>query len=422
MNAPFEPAHSPFGGSVAARILACPASVGLVQKVPAHLRKESIYADRGSACHAAVVRLLDGHSFASVVGTTFNGYALTSDDVEDSVRPAFKYVDMLLDTPGAEYYVEHRVAFPTITGAFGTVDLLVRIGNTVHVVDYKFGAGVRVLALYPDGDEDVLNPQLTFYAAAARHSLPEFFDGVDRIVLTILQPNSVEPDAEMVSTAEITHAELDAFIAAYRAACAEALSESPRLERGAWCRFCAARPICHTAPLLDLAQFTVPAPLKFNGASPPSKEAYLQVLADGLNLVDAVKEIRTALHDQAKAALEAGDVVPGYALSAGRAERHWRDDESIAIAALEALGLTREDIVAQAIRSPKQVEIRAKARGLKVPQELIGSNRSGVALKRIENVRVPSPGRDELMRSFSRALEEVLQGRIERNECVQTRS
>jgi hypothetical protein len=34
-----EPAHSPFGGSVAARILRCPASVGLVEKVPAYVRK-----------------------------------------------------------------------------------------------------------------------------------------------------------------------------------------------------------------------------------------------------------------------------------------------------------------------------------------------------------------------------------------------
>jgi hypothetical protein len=89
MNASLEPVHSPFGGSVAARILGCPASVGLVAKVPAHLRRVSAYADRGSACHAGVARLLDGHSFASVVGTTFNGYALTSDDVEDAVRPVF---------------------------------------------------------------------------------------------------------------------------------------------------------------------------------------------------------------------------------------------------------------------------------------------------------------------------------------------
>ena len=30
----------------------------------------------------------------------------------------------------------------------------------------------------------------------------------------------------------------------------------------------------------------------------PSTDAYLQVLADGLKLVDAIKDIRTALHDQ----------------------------------------------------------------------------------------------------------------------------
>ena len=56
--------------------------------------------------------------------------------------------------------------------------------------------------------------------------------------------------------------------------------------------------------------------------------AYLQLLADGLNLVDAIKDISTALRDQAKRALENGDLVPGYALSAGRAERHWRDENA----------------------------------------------------------------------------------------------
>src|SRR6516162_11621623 len=41
-----EPAHSPFGGSAAARVLRCPASVGLVAKVPKYLRRSSAYADR----------------------------------------------------------------------------------------------------------------------------------------------------------------------------------------------------------------------------------------------------------------------------------------------------------------------------------------------------------------------------------------
>jgi Protein of unknown function (DUF2800) len=270
------------------------------------------------------------------------------------------------------------------------------------VIDFKFGVGVRVLAIYPDGDEDILNGQLMFYGAAARHSRPEFFAGVDNIILTILQPMSIEPGADMASSVEVTHDELNEFITVYRAACERARSPSPRLERGAWCRFRAARPICpaHTGPLLDLARFMVPTP-----ATPPSRVTYyLELLADGLNLVDAVKDISTALRDQAKRALENGDNVPGYTLSAGRAERHWRDEERIAIAALECLGLARDDVVATTMRSPKQVELRAKARGLKVPQKLIVSHRSGVSLVKSENAHAPVPGRGEIARSFSAAL------------------
>jgi hypothetical protein len=397
--------HSPFGGSVAARVLHCPASVRLIETVPAHLHKTSSYAERGTALHAAMALLLgddsDPPSLESLAGKTFNDYAITSDDVETALRPAYAYAAALIDTPGVEYYLEHRVKFPTVDGAFGTADLIVRIGSTIYLVDFKFGSGVRVLALYPDGDEDVLNAQLLFYAAGARHTLPDFFADVKDIILTIAQPVSIELDAEPTSSVAVTHAELDGFVAVYRAACDEALSRTPRLERGDWCRFCAARPICpaHTAPLLDLAQFAVPTP-----DPAVSKDAYLQLLADGLTLVDEIKDIRTALHDQAKAALENGDVVPGYALSPGRAERHWRN-ESAAIAALQELGLERDDIIAEEMRSPKQIELRAKARGLKVPQEFIVSRPSGTSLVRSENARVPVRGRDEIVRSVSATFE-----------------
>jgi hypothetical protein len=404
-----EPAHSIFGGSLAARILRCPGSVALSRKVPAYLRKSSAYADRGTALHAAITLLLDDNeppSFDSLVGRTIGSYTLTDDDIESALRPVFAHVDALLTSPGAEFYLERRVVFPHIANTFGTADLIVRIGRTIHVIDLKFGVGVRVLALTPDGDEDIINAQLAFYAAAARHSLPEFFAGVERIVLTIVQPQSIDVDAEMLSSIEVTHAELDEFVTVYRAACEEALSDTPRLQPGSWCRFCPARPICpaHTRPLLNLAQFTTPI------ASAVPKEAYLRLLAEGLNLVDAVKDIRTALHDQAKRALENGDSVPGYALSAGRVERHWRD-EIVAQVALLSLGFDHDDIVeAEVMRSPKQLEIRARARGLKIPQDLIVSRRSGVSLVRSENVRVPVLGRGELARTFSEALKAFQKG------------
>ena len=406
-----EPAHSRFGGSVAARVLRCPASVGLVEKVPAYLRKPSAYAERGTALHTAMARLIENAgSLDSLIGETINGYAITVDDVENALRPAYTYVAPLLDAPGAEFYLEQRVGFPSAPDAFGTVDFIIYSGGTLYVIDFKFGVGVHVLALYPDDDgADVLNAQLMFYAAGARYTVPKFFANVAEITLTIVQPASIETDAEMVSSVTVTHAKLDAFIALYRAACEEALTSAPRLQRGAHCRFCPARPICpaHTGPLLDLARLEVSTP----PTAPVDKASYLQALADGLDLVDAVKDLRTALHDQAKRALENGDLVPGYALSAGRAERHWRD-ENAAIGALIRLGFARGDVLAETMRSPKQVELGAKARGLKVPAELIASRRSGVSLVRSENVRVPVPGRDELARSFSAALEAFQKGEI----------
>jgi Protein of unknown function (DUF2800) len=410
VNTPPEPAHSQFGGSSAPRVRRCPGSVVLGQQAPAFLRnRSSVYANRGTALHAAMALLLGDNPPAldDLVGQTFGDYTLTPDDVETALRPTYAYVIALLDIPGAEYYLERRVVFPNIPGAFGTVDLIIRIGATLYVVDFKFGSGVRVLALYPDGDVDVINAQLLFYGVGTRHTLPDFVGGVDKIVLMILQPTSIEPDAELVSSVTITHDELNAFTTVYRAVCEEALAPAPRLARGDWCRWCVARPICplHTGPLLDLALFALPT-----AAPPVADAAYLQLLADGLNLVDAVKDVRAALHDQAKLALENGYAVPGYALTAGRAERHWRDDEPTAIAALQNLGLNRDDIIAETMRSVKQVEIRAKARGLKVPQELIASSRSGVSLVRAENARVPAPGRDELVRTFSAAVQHFQTG------------
>jgi len=243
-----------------------------------------------------------------------------------------------------------------------------------------------------------------FYAAAARHSLPDFFADVDEIILTILQPQSIEPEAEIVSSVVVTHAELDEFTTLFCKACEEALSPAPRLERGDHCRFCPAQPLCpaHTGPFLDFARFEVPTPSTHN---------YLELLARGLDLVNDVKDLSKTLHDQAKVALENGDLVRGYALSAGRAVRQWRDDEYTTIAALQDLGLTRSDVVAEELRSVKQIETRAHARGLKLPRDLIVSRRSGVSLVRVENARAPSESRGELVRSLSQALEAFQEGR-----------
>ena len=116
-------------------------------------------------------------------------------------------------------------------------------------------------------------------------------------------------------------------------------------------------------------------------AAPPAKN-YLQLLAAGLELVDAVKDLGTALRDQAKRALENGDIVPGYALSAGRAVRHWRDESRRRGDAASSSGSRAMTCSSKRCARPNKSRLRAKARGLKVPTEMIVSHPSGVSLVR----------------------------------------
>ena len=395
--------HSEFGGSIAARVLRCPASVGLVAKTPAHLRRDTIYAQRGAALHAAMALLIERErTLDSLAGETIGEYAITRGDVENALRPALAHVDALLDQPGAEYYLEQRVAFPTIETAFGTADLIVKINGVASVIDHKFGAGVRVVARDDDG---AVNSQLAFYAAAARHSLSGFFTGVERIVLTILQPQTIEEDAELASSTEATAAELDDFVLRYHAACADALGPSPHRERGAWCRFCPAKPICpeHTGPLIDLAQFSPPTP-----AASPDRNAYLQALADGLSLIDAIKDLQTALHDQAKRALLEGWVVPGYVLSRGRVNRDWSDEQAaIADAPPSRSRARRSHRRPTAVRqSQSSCERKPAASNSSRIDRFAPVRRLAVPQERAR----PGKGRDEIARCFTLALEAFQEG------------
>src|SRR5262245_55365910 len=149
MNAPLESMHSVFGGSSAARILGCPGSVDLIEKVPSYLHRVSVYAERGSAFHTAMALLIErARSLDDLIGENVNGYMITADDVANALRPVLAYVEPLLDAAGATFYLEQRVIFPTVRDSFGAADLILRNGNGLRVIDFKFGSGVPVRALY----------------------------------------------------------------------------------------------------------------------------------------------------------------------------------------------------------------------------------------------------------------------------------
>ena len=129
------------GGSTAKRVIACPGSVALCDKMPP--RPSSKYADVGTLLHNVIADVLDkGFAPEHYLGTVYEEQVLTQELIDDKIKPALAALDAVDPDKLMEYAVETRVGFGDfLPDVFGSTDFLGRIGNTAYVLDWKFGDG-----------------------------------------------------------------------------------------------------------------------------------------------------------------------------------------------------------------------------------------------------------------------------------------
>jgi len=129
------------GGSTAKRVINCPGSVALVQKMPP--KPSSEHADRGTLLHNVIAEHLEGKPIT--LGVKYETQVLTQELVDEKLTPALKALDEVDPTQNMVYEVETRVGFgDLLPGVFGSTDLIGRVGNRAVVLDWKFGSGVAV--------------------------------------------------------------------------------------------------------------------------------------------------------------------------------------------------------------------------------------------------------------------------------------
>lgn len=349
-------AHSSIvGGSTAKRVIACPASVKLVQQMPP--RPSSEHADRGTLLHEVMAELLEfDKKPAQMIGAQYKNQVLTQELIDEKVIPALQALDEIDPDKQMEYMVETRVGFHDfLPGVFGSTDLLGRLGSRAVVLDWKFGDGVLV-----DATD---NPQLLFYAAAAMRTqaCKWVFEGATEIELVIVQP----PEIRRWVT---TKARVISFEQELAKAVRLAQQETAPMQSGDHCRWCAAKPVCP----------------QMTGAVERALKAQLQALpvdqiAMQLQQADAIEDYLRDLRALAFQMLENGQPVPGYKLVAKRATRHWTDEDAVATWATEK-GLTPDDFCEAKIKSPAQLEKVVKKFNIELPKELITSISSGSTL------------------------------------------
>jgi hypothetical protein len=350
------------GGSTAKRVINCPGSVALVQKMPP--KPSSKYADEGTLLHNVMAELIMSEEPPDFyLGTRYEDQILTPELVEEKIWPALRALDIIDPDQKMEIEAETRVSFgDLLPGVFGSTDLIGRLGNRAVVLDWKFGDGVMV-----EAEE---NPQLMFYAAAAMRT-PEAkwaFDGATEIEMVIVQPPEVR---RWVTTPERIAKFENELVVAVKTA----LKENAPLTAGDHCRWCAGKPIC---PKMTGA---VDRALKVQIEALPAAQISTY-LKNADMLEDWIRDLRAL----ALQMLESGAKLPEYKLVAKRAIRSWTDEEKAKVA-LFAYGLTESEVVEASVVSPAKAEKALKKRKIGLPEDLVVAISSGNTLASVDDPR-----------------------------------
>lgn len=237
-----ERAHSKFSASGSERWFNCPGSVALSEGLP---DKSSPWAEEGTQAHEVLEALLRIELSGNDGGTIADYEEVFRNKPKEMFSygaEAVKYItDLYYKTQGAEISVEERVYLDFLHAeAFGTYDSrIVEYFGTLHVFDYKYGAGHAV--------SPVKNLQMLFYAVALAHKYQWNFK---KVRMWIIQPRIKGYDGPTFW--EISILELLEYVPKFKAAI-ERVEENPDLYiewtadsgvKDDWCHWCKAKTIC----------------------------------------------------------------------------------------------------------------------------------------------------------------------------------
>lgn len=302
-------AHSPLGGSGAARWMSCPGSIVLAKKLGDALppEQEADFRAEGSAAHEAAAEcLLSGEDSWTLIGQEYLGVEV-SVEMADAVQLYLDTVRPLM-TATSSYWVEeefgHELKDRPHPAFYGHIDFGCVDGDVMHVYDYKHGAGI---AVDPEN-----NAQLMYYA----YGLLRRFPSVGEVILGIVQPRAFHPEGPIriwsTTGGEILNwAETELIPAMERAEVDETFAA------GDHCRFCPARAVC---PMLGAM---------FGAAATADKSAAPNMSLDRLALeyaqITAVSIYIKAIKDELTRRLMAGETDEHVKLVKSRANRVWKD-------------------------------------------------------------------------------------------------
>lgn len=321
--------HAILAASSAHRWLVCTPSARLEERIP---EKGSAAAAEGTVAHAKAEEKLrnyiEGHPRRKV--TCPDGeMAEATDAYKNYVIEVFNAAKK--KTPDAVLDIERRVDFSKwVPDGFGTADAVIIADDTLHIIDLKYGKGVKV--------EAPGNPQLRLYALGALAFYDDFYD-IQKVKVHIFQPRM-----DNFSTDEITVADLMKWGWNEVVPTAEkAFKGTGEATPGEHCLFCKVKGNCKARAELDAKIYQKNKEL----------DGYLLTNEEVAEILQHTKEIKKWCEDVEAFALEEalkGESYPGWKVVEGRSRRTISDP-----AGLMAI-LTKEGFTEDQYLKPKELQ------------------------------------------------------------------
>lgn len=342
--------HALLSASSAHRWLACPPSAVAAEAYP---ETDTEFTREGTLAHEVaeyIARRPDPFGVWDLNDYIHKqlGPDVTQEMIDSALEYA-AYIQEQVKSPNAVVLFEQRVDFsPWVPEGFGTCDCIIIQNDTLDVIDYKYGAGVKV--------EATNNSQTRLYSVGALNDFGFAYD-VKKVRMHIFQPRMDNISRDDISTEDLlAWAEKGVKPIAQKAA-----KGKGDYKPGEHCKFCPHAGRCRAltkvcTEYVETHSLRVAVPV----LAPHE-------VAEVLKMEPLISLWLKRIRDQAMTTLLDGGEVPGFKVVEGRGTRAWSDEFKV-VEKLQAAGYSKEDITKTELLSPAAME---KAIGKKAAAELL---------------------------------------------------
>lgn len=311
--------HAILSPSSAKRWINCTPSALLAEAAGS---KSSVYAEEGTLAHEIAEYALTkykGGGYDPIIDEELPvndehlKNPLFSIDMANYIRDYCEYVigegyEMAKADGFSEMFLERRVDITDYApDSFGSVDVVLVSDKTIHIIDLKYGAGVKVTADH--------NEQMMMYALGALKDLEALRD-IANIRMTIAQVRLDHYDTFEMSKSEL----LDWAEKVLKPAGKAAIQGKGKQVIGSWCGFCPVKAQCRAQRDAILADFDEkPEPLLLSD----------EEVTDLIGKIDTYKSWIESVNKYVYDRAIQGHKWEGYKLVAGRSSRVIKDEAKI---------------------------------------------------------------------------------------------